>query len=171
MSQDINPATGLPNQEGNGPLPNPEEIQRLLSSMRASVLNAYDKQTADIQEAEAMIEAAKAEQARLREVYPMFFPPREAASGKGGGHSHGTPKAEHQNLFMRLVAEHPNLPRRRLAKQMNLSESWLTRIEQTLNQIPGGPMVQHGPKHGRLMTYALTEAGQRLLDGGGVRDS
>jgi len=133
--------------------------------MRSSVLGAFRVQQEQIDAAENLIAEARAEQARLRRTYPVFFPDQQQASG---GHSKGTPTPASQNQLLRVVAEHPGITRKRTARLVNFSESWVSAVVKELN-LREDPPIQFG-RSGRMLTYTLTAAGEHLINNGGIQD-
>lgn len=147
-------------------LPDPDEIAALLASMRDTVTRAYAEQQEEIDEARAIIEAAEAKKAELRQRYPMFFE-QAAPKSPSAAKPAFSPSPQAQNQLLRILAEHPGVTRRRAARLVNFSESWVGYAVKALNSRPEGAVIAFG-KSGRLQTLTLTEAGMKLADNGGV---
>lgn len=146
-------------------LPDPKVVEETLGVMRNAVMSAYRSQDEQIEAAQSLIEEAEAEKARLRETYPMFFSEFPSKSDGTGG-----PTVVVMNRVLRALAEHPGMTRSQLARHMSYSTSWVSKCVHELNANQPVEIIQYGKK-GRLVTYTLTAAGNRLVDRGGLREA
>jgi predicted transcriptional regulator len=143
-------------------LPSPQEVAAVWERMRETVLTAYRRQEEDIAQARQIIAEAEAEQARLRDQYPVFFPERPEPRRSGGG----TPTVEQMNTMLRTLAEHPDQTLKQLQRRLNFSDSWTARIIKEIEV--RGPYVERS-RHGRSFIYRLTADGTHVLNRGGIR--
>jgi predicted transcriptional regulator len=146
-------------------LPAPEDVRRTFEQMKTAVMAAYAERTRDIEDARGIIATAEAEQAAIRERYPMFFP-EEAQAAAAARRNRGTPSVEQMNKALRVIADHPDQTIKQLARRLNYSDSWVSLTIQTLNRQRS---LVSRERHGRSRIYRLTADGQQVLNRGGIR--